>query len=54
MNIGINCYLIADILTKLLQKCSLSGPLLNIPFLLYPLDFIGYHGNQKAKFAKKY
>ena len=33
MKIGIYCYLIADILTKLLQKCPLSGPLQNISFL---------------------
>ena len=33
MKIGIYCYLIADILTKLLQKCSLIGPLPNISFL---------------------
>ena len=30
MKIGIYCYLIADILTKLFQKCSLSGPLPNM------------------------
>ena len=34
MKIGIYCCLIADILTKVLQKCSLSGPLQNIPFVL--------------------
>ena len=33
MKIGIYCYLIADILTKLLQKCSLSGLQPNISFL---------------------
>ena len=27
MKIGIYCYLIEDILTKVVQKCSLSGPL---------------------------
>ena len=32
MKIGIYCRLIADILTKVLQKCSLSVPLQNIPF----------------------
>ena len=52
MKIGIFCYLIADILTKVLQKCSLRGPLQNIPFLL-SFNLAGYHGNQKAKFAKK-
>ena len=29
VKIGIYCYLITDILTNVLQKCSLSGPLLN-------------------------
>ena len=32
MKLGIYCYLIADILTKVLQKCSLCGFLQNIPF----------------------
>ena len=30
MKIGIYCYFVADILTQLLQKCSLSGSLSNI------------------------
>ena len=50
--IEIYCYLIADILTKVLQKCLLSGPLPNIYFLSKPLNLIGCHGNQKAQFAK--
>ena len=51
----IYCYLIADILTKLLQKCSLSGPQPNILFFFFPsLNLIGYHGNKKSKFATKY
>ena len=53
MKIGIYCHVIADILTKLLQKCSLSGPLSNLPFLLLPLNLIGYNGNQKANCVKK-
>ena len=48
------CYLTADILTKVLQKCSLSSPLRNIRILSKPLNLIGCHGNRKAKFAKKY
>ena len=52
MQIGIYCYFIADILTKVIQKCLLSGPIPNIYFLLKPLHLIGCHGNQKAKFAK--
>ena len=51
MKIGINYYLTADILTKILQNCSLSSPLPTIWILSKPLNLIG---NQKAKFAKKY
>ena len=54
MKIGIYCCLIADILTKVLQKCSLSCPLQNIHFLFQPLNVVSYHGNQKVKFEKKY
>ena len=39
-------YLIADILTKVLQKCSLSGPLPNVSYFSNPLNLIGCHGNQ--------
>ena len=53
MKIGIYCYFIADILTKLLQK-SLSGPLPNISFVLKRLNLIGCHGNRKTNFAKNY
>ena len=49
MKIGIYCYFIADILTKVFQKCLLSGPLPNIYFLSKTLNFIG---NQTAKFVK--
>ena len=50
---GIYCYLTADILTKVLQKCSLSSPLSNISILSRPMKLIGCYGNRKAKFAKK-
>ena len=53
VKVGLYFYLIADILTKVLQNCSLSSPLPNISFLPNPLNLIGRHGNQKAKFAKK-
>ena len=46
----------ADILTKVLQKCSLSSTLLNlrnISFLSKPLNLISSHGNRKSKFAGK-
>ena len=54
MEIGIYCCLTVDILTKSLQKCSLSSPLPNILILSKLLNLIGYHVNQKVKFAKKY
>ena len=50
----IYCYLTADILTKVLQKCSLSSPLPSIWILSKPLNWIGCHGNQKDTFVKKY
>ena len=49
---GVYCYFIADILSKDFWKCLLSGSLLNMYFLSKPLNLIGCHGNQKAKFAK--
>ena len=54
MKIGIYCYLIADILRTVLQKCFLSSRLQNMWILSKPLNLIGCYGNQKAKFAKKY
>ena len=33
MKTGIYCYLIADMLTEVLQKCSLSGPLRSMNFV---------------------
>ena len=54
VEIGIHCCLTADILTKVLQRCSLSSPLRNIGILSKLLNLIGCHGNRKAKFAKKY
>ena len=54
MKIGMFCYLVADILAKYFQKFLLSSPLLKINCLSKPLNFIGCHGNRKAKFAKKY
>ena len=54
VKVGLYCYLIADILTKVLQRCSLSSPLPNIWNLSKLLNLIGCHGNQKDKFAKKY
>ena len=54
VKVGLYCYLIADILTKVLQRCSLSSPLPNIWILSKPLNLIGCHGNRKDKFAKTY
>ena len=42
---GIYCYLTADILTKVLQKCSLSSPLPNVSVLSRSVNVIGSHGN---------
>ena len=53
MKISIYCYVTADILTNVLQKCSLSSPLPNVLFLSKPLNLTGCHGNRKTKFAKK-
>ena len=50
VEIGIYCYLTTDILTKVLQKCSLSSPLLTIWMLFKSLYLVG---NRDAKFAKK-
>ena len=52
MKIGIYWYFTADILIKVFQKYFLSGPLPNIYFFFKPLNLIGCHGNQKAKFLK--
>ena len=52
IKIGIYWYFIADILTKVVWNCLLSGRLLNIYILSKPLNSIGCHGNKKAKFEK--
>ena len=49
---GLYFYLIADILIKVFQKCSLSSRLPNILFFSKPVNLIGLHGNRNAKFAK--
>ena len=41
-----------QVLTKVLQKCSLSRPLPNISLLSKPLNLIGCHSKRNAKFAK--
>ena len=53
VEIGINCYLTADILTTILQKYSLGGPQPNLWILFKQLNVTGCRGNRKAKFAKK-
>ena len=52
VKVGLYFYFAVDILTKVLQKGSLSSPLQNIWILSKPLNLIGCHGNRKAKFAK--
>ena len=55
MKIGIYCYLTADIVPKVLEKCSLNSPLPNISsFLSKPLNLIGCHRNRKVNFENKY
>ena len=54
VKVGLYCYFIVDILTKVLQRCSLSSPLPNIWILSKPLNLLGYHANRKDKCAKKY
>ena len=49
VKIDIYCYLTADILTKVLQKCSFTK---HINFV--QTSEFGCRGNRKAKFAKKY
>ena len=51
VKVGLYFYLIADILTKVFQKCSLSS--LHMKFSK-PLDLICCHGNRNANFANKY
>ena len=52
MKVGLHFYLTAAVLTKILQKCSLSSPLPNIWILSKPLNLIGRHGNRNAKFVE--
>ena len=52
VKIDFYCYLTADIVTKVVQKWSLSSPPPNISFLSNPLNLIGCHDSRKSKFAK--
>ena len=54
VNTGRYCYLTADVLTRVLHKCSFSSPAAKVLFLSKPLNLIGCHGKRNAKFAKKY
>ena len=53
VEIGIYFFVTADILTKVLQKCSWSSPLQTIWILSKSLVLIGCHGNRNVKFLKK-
>ena len=53
MKVGLHFCLNADVLTKVLHKCSLSSPLTNVWILSKPLNLICCHGNGKAKFVRK-
>ena len=52
VEIGIYFCVTANILTKVLQKCSWSSPLPTIRILSKSLTLICGHGNRKAKFSK--
>ena len=52
-NIEIYCFLTADILIKVLQKCSWRSPLQTIWILSKSLILIGCHGNLNVTFSKK-
>ena len=52
VEIGIYFCITADILTKVLQKCSWSSPLQTIWILSKSLILIGCHGNQNVKLKK--
>ena len=52
MKIGIYCCLIADIFTKVFLEMFVEWSSTNMYFLSKPLNLIGCHGNQKAKFVK--
>ena len=52
VEIGIYFCDTADILTKILQKCSWSSLLSTIRILSKSLNLIGGHGNRKAKFSQ--
>ena len=51
MKIGIYCYFIADILTKVFLEMFVEWSSAK-HFLAKPLNLIGCHGSQKAKFAE--
>ena len=53
MKIGMYCYLIADILAKVLQKCSLGGPLQNIPFCVVTSQFVWLPWQPEGKICEK-
>ena len=53
VKIGFYCYLIADVLTKVLKNCSLVSPEITIWILWKPLNLIGCYGIRKTKFARE-
>ena len=53
MDIGIYFCVTADILTKVLLKCSLSTPLSTICILSKSLILIGCHATKRLNFSKK-
>ena len=53
VEIGIDFCVTADILTKVLQKCSWSSPLQTIKNLSKSLILIVCHGNRNVKFSRQ-
>ena len=53
VEIGIYSCVTADILTKVLQKCSWHSSLPTVKILSNSLILFGCHANRKAKFSKK-
>ena len=53
VEIGIYFCVTADILTKVLQKCSRGSTLQTIRILSKSSDLIGCYGNRNVKFLKK-
>ena len=52
MNIGIYCYFIADILTKVFLEMFVEWSSTKHILFVQPLNLIGFHGNQSLNLRK--